>query len=62
MKERLNRHGMKRWNYLHNEKMKIREGWGGGNARIKLQYACGIAEDLSNAVTYLGHIHKQETG
>lgn len=67
MKEGLNRHGMKRLNYLHNEKMKIREAWGGGNGRIKLQYGCGIrlgsfssvsCRGSKNAVGYLGHIHK----
>lgn len=29
---------MKRWNDLHNGKMRIRGGWGGGDGRIKLQY------------------------
>lgn len=28
---------MEGWNDLHNEKMQIREGWGGGDGRIKLQ-------------------------
>lgn len=28
---------MKRLNDLHNEKMRIRMGWGGGDGRIKLQ-------------------------
>lgn len=29
---------MKRWNDLHNEKMRITEGRGGGDWSIKLQY------------------------
>lgn len=61
------RDGGKKWNYLHNEKMKIREGRGGGNGRIKPQYACGIrlwgfgsvsCRGSKNADTYLGQMHR----